>query len=164
MRAVLVMGVSGSGKSTIGAALAQRLGATFLDADDFHSPANVAWMAAGKPLTDDIRWPWLDRLAQEVGKARESRDVVLACSALRRSYRDHLRLGIPELEVIYPDARRSLIRSRMESREGHFMPVALMDSQFATLDVPTPDEGVISVSAAQPVAAIVTQTLAILNG
>ncbi|MFT5743101.1 MAG: gluconokinase [Paracoccaceae bacterium] len=164
MRAVLVMGVSGSGKSTIGAALAQRLGATFLDADDFHSPANVAWMAAGKPLTDDMRWPWLDRLAQEVGKARDSSDVVLACSALRRSYRDHLRLGIPELEVIYPDARRSLIRSRMESREGHFMPVALMDSQFATLDVPKPDEGVISVSAAQPVAAIVTQTLAILNG
>lgn len=164
MRAVLVMGVSGSGKSTIGAALAQRLGATFLDADDFHSQANVAWMAAGKPLTDDMRWPWLDRLAQEVGKARDSRGVVLACSALRRSYRDHLRLGIPELEVIYPDARRSLIRSRMESREGHFMPVALMGSQFATLDVPSPDEGVISVSAAQPVDAIVARIVAGLNG
>ncbi len=164
MRAILVMGVSGSGKSTIGKGLAQRIGAAFLDADDFHPPENVARMAAGKPLTDDMRWPWLDRLVTEVGSAGGDHDVVLACSALRRSYRDHLRRGIADLILIYPDAPRTLIQSRMAARADHYMPLALLDSQFATLEVPTPDEDPITVSVDQPVDAIVAQLAEAISG
>jgi len=164
MRAILVMGVSGSGKSTIGKGLARRIGAAFLDADDFHPPENVARMAAGKPLTDDMRWPWLDRLVTEVGSAGGDRDVVLACSALRRSYRNHLRRGIANLILIYPDASRTLIQSRMAARADHYMPLALLDSQFATLEVPTPDEGAITVSVDQPVDAIVAQLAEAISG
>lgn len=164
MRAILVMGVSGSGKSTIGEGLAQRIGAVFLDADDFHPPENVAWMAAGRPLTDEMRWPWLDRLVVEVSTARADRDVVLACSALRRRYRDHLRRGIADPVLVFPDAPRALIQSRMEARAGHFMPTALLDSQFATLEEPSPDEGAITVNVDQSVDAIVTQLANAING
>ena len=157
MRAILVMGVSGSGKSTIGKGLARCIGATFLDADDYHPPENIARMAAGQPLTDDMRWPWLDRLISEANKVRADRDVVLACSALRRSYRDHLREGIADLVVAYPEAPRDLIAQRMQARAGHFMPPALLESQFATLEVPTPDEGALTINVDQPVDAIVAQ-------
>lgn len=135
--AIMVMGVSGAGKSTVGAALAVTLGAVFLDGDDFHPQSNVDHMAAGHPLTDAMRWPWLDRLAAAVQAARAENTVVFACSALKRSYRDHLRAAIPGLQVVYLDASQALVADRMARRQGHFMPKGLLDSQFAILEIPT---------------------------
>ena len=145
--AIMVMGVSGAGKSTVGAALAAALGAAFLDGDDYHPQANVAHMAAGHPLTDDMRWPWLDRLAAAVQATRADRTVVFACSALKRSYRAHLRAAIPGLQVVYLDAPHALVADRLAQRRGHFMPTGLLESQFATLEIP---EDCISVSIDQP--------------
>lgn len=149
---LLVMGVAGSGKSTLGAALATALNARFIDADDLHPPENIAAMSAGEPLTDAMRWPWLDACADAVNGAG---DVVLGCSALRRSYRNRLRAKVPELRLIYPAADRALIERRMTARQGHFMPVALLDSQFATLDPPSPEENPVTVSVDAPVEQIV---------
>lgn len=145
--AIMVMGVSGAGKSTVGAALAGALGAAFLDGDDYHPQTNVDHMAAGHPLTDDMRWPWLARLAAAVEDARTDGTVVFACSALKRSYRDHLRAAIPQLLVVYLDAPQALVADRLAQRRGHFMPTGLLDSQFAALEIP---EGCISVSIDQP--------------
>ena len=150
--AIMVMGVSGAGKSTVGRALAVALGAVFLDGDDYHPPENVAHMAAGHPLTDAMRWPWLDTLAAAVQRARTGSPVVFACSALKRSYRDHLRAAIPGLQVVYLDAPRTLVADRLALRQGHFMPKALLDSQFAALEIPAHG---ISVGIDQPVAGIV---------
>lgn len=150
--AIMVMGVSGAGKSTVGRALAVALGAVFLDGDDYHPPENVAHMAAGHPLTDAMRWPWLDTLAAAVQRARTGGTVVFACSALKRSYRDHLRATIPGLQVVYLDAPRTLVADRLARRQGHFMPKALLDSQFAALEIPA---HCISVGIDQPVAGIV---------
>lgn len=157
---LLVMGVSGSGKSTIGAALAQRLGAAFIDADDLHPEENVAAMAAGLPLTDDMRWPWLDACAAAM---QDAGAIVLACSALRRAYRDRLRAAVPGLQLVYPRADRALIERRMSARKDHFMPVSLLDSQFATLEPPGADETPISVSVAPPVPEIVDRIIARLT-
>jgi gluconokinase len=146
---IVVAGVSGSGKTTIGTALAERLGAPFLDADSFHSPENVAKMHAGIPLTDADRAGWLDTLGAELAK-REA--VVLACSALKLAYRDHLRELAGEIHFVLLTADPEEIRRRMVDREhtGHFMPPTLLDSQLATLErgpdmeeitnVGTPDE------------------------
>lgn len=150
--AIMVMGVSGAGKSSVGAALADALGAAFLDGDDYHPQANVDHMAAGHPLTDAMRWPWLDQLAVAVQTARGGGPVVFACSALKRSYRDHLRAAIPGLRVVYLNAPQSLVGDRLAARQGHFMPTGLLDSQFATLEVP---RECISVSIDQPIAGIV---------
>ena len=149
----MVMGVSGCGKSTIGAGLAEAIGAVFLDGDDYHPPANVAHMAAGKPLDDTMRWPWLDAVADAVNTARQTTPVVFACSALRRSYRDHLRSRIDGLKVCYLDAPREVVAARLAARQNHFMPPALLDSQYATLEVP--QSPAISVSIDQPVAGII---------
>src|SRR6056297_1242031 len=102
-RAFMVMGVSGCGKSTVGAALAKAIGGRFLDGDDYHPQANVDHMASGQPLTDEMRWPWLELLAKAVNTSRKGRDTVFACSALRRSYRNFLRQRIPDLKVVYLD-------------------------------------------------------------
>ena len=134
--AIMVMGVSGSGKSTIGAMIAQHFGGTFLDGDDFHPQSNIDHMAAGLPLTDAMRWPWLDQLADAVNEARQSGLTVFACSALRKAYRDRLRAAIPELTVTYLDFPQSVIAERLAARRGHFMPAALLGSQFATLEPP----------------------------
>lgn len=150
--AIMVMGVSGAGKSSVGAALATTLGGVFLDGDDYHPQVNIDHMAAGHPLTDDMRWPWLDRLAAAVQRARQNDITVFACSALKRSYRDHLRAVIPDLQLVYLDAPQSLVADRLAQRKGHFMPKGLLDSQFATLDVP---KNCIAISIDQPVAAIV---------
>lgn len=133
---VVVTGVTGSGKSTVGAAVAERLGARFLEADDFHSPANVEKMASGVPLDDVDRWPWLAALRQAM---RDEERVVVACSALRRPYRDALRRagGVRFLHLL---ADRAEITRRLEARSGHFMPGALIDSQFETLEPPGADE------------------------
>lgn len=132
------MGVSGSGKSTVGEALAQRLGIRFVDADDLHPPLNVANMSAGIPLTDADRAPWLDA----VGEVLASGPVVVACSALKRAYRDRLRAAAPDLVLVYLRGSRELLESRMKGRT-HFMPASLLDSQLDTLEEPGSDEGAI---------------------
>ena len=130
------MGVSGSGKTTIGRALADELGWTFLDADDFHPPASVAKMAAGVALSDEDRWPWLDRLAGELRALDErGRHVVLACSALKQEYRDRLKRA-GELRWAYLKGDAATIELRLAKRRGHYMPASLLASQFATLEEP----------------------------
>ena len=133
---VLVMGVAGSGKSTVGAALAATLGVRFVDGDALHPPANVAKMAAGTPLDDADRAPWLDAIATVLA----SGPVVVACSALRRRYRDRLRAAAPELELVFLDGSRELLAHRLAERLHEFMPQSLLDSQLATLEIPAPDE------------------------
>jgi gluconokinase len=130
---IIVMGVSGSGKSTLGALLAERLGVPFLDADEFHPPANVAKMAAGTPLTDEDRRPWLESLNAML-KGRDS--AVLACSALKRSYREVLARDIPRCTFVFLNGSLELIRSRLAERKHRYMPASLLESQFATLEPP----------------------------
>ena len=133
----LVMGVSGCGKSPLGKMLADQLGWSFYDADDFHPPENIQKMKAGIPLTDVDRLPWLERLSFLLRKEVViGNHPVLACSALRQSYRDILLDGLSGFQIIYLKGDRELIASRMNSRPGHFMPTALLDSQFATLEEP----------------------------
>jgi gluconokinase len=138
VKTLIIMGVSGCGKSFIGEWLAQSLGGVFADADDFHPPANIAKMANGTPLNDTDRWPWLQVLREQIVSHRKTTAYyVLACSALKQSYRDRLRGDdSPEtLMFVYLKGSKELIRQRMEARE-HFMPPALLDSQFATLEAP----------------------------
>ena len=130
---VLVMGVAGVGKTTIGEALAAALGARFIDADDYHPPQNVAKMKAGIPLQDADRWPWLDRLNQEL---RKNSDAILACSALKETYRRRLAQGVGAFKTVYLHGTAELIRGRMETRRHRYMPPALLDSQLATLEPP----------------------------
>lgn len=147
----VVMGVSGSGKTTIGRAIADALGAEFLEGDKFHPAGNIAKMSRGEPLDDSDRWPWLDRMADELARARSAgRSVVLASSALKRSYRDRLRRGAPDLRVVYLKGDKELIRSRVQARKGHFMPSGLLDSQFAALEEPGPDESPIVIDVTPP--------------
>jgi len=130
---VLVMGVAGVGKTTIGEALARSLGWRFLDADDFHPPQNVAKMKAGIALEDADRWPWLSHLNRVL---KDEPNAVLACSALKESYRDRLAQGIAHFTVVYLHGSFALIRERMESRQHRYMPAALLESQFAALEPP----------------------------
>lgn len=144
---LVVMGVSGSGKTTIGTELAKRLGWKYAEADDMHSPTNVAKMAAGEPLDDEDRRPWLAAIARWIDERREHGESgVVSCSALKRSYRDYLRADRPEVRVIYLDGSRELIAERLAGRHGHFMRAHMLDSQFKDLEAPVPDEGVVSVS------------------
>jgi gluconokinase len=139
----VVMGVSGSGKSLIGAALARALDVDFAEGDEYHPAENVARMAAGIPLTDDDRRPWLRALASRIRDAADAgRGLVVACSALKRSYRDILRdeSGARELQFVFLRGPRAMIAERLPGRAGHFMPPTLLDSQFATLEEPSPDE------------------------
>ena len=130
---VVVMGVSGSGKTTIGKLLAQRLGCPFLDADEFHPPENVAKMASGTPLADADRWPWLKNLN---GKLRGNENAVLACSALKESYRKVLSAGLAGCRVVHLRGSIELIRARLAERHHRYMPASLLESQFATLEPP----------------------------
>jgi gluconokinase len=139
-RAVVVMGVSGSGKSTVGAALARRLGATYIEGDALHSPSEIARMASGHPLTDEDRLPWLDRVGAAFAAASERGPVVAACSALRRAYRDVLRGYVPSSTFVELDGDAPTIASRMLARPHSFMPVSLLASQFETLEPLGPDE------------------------
>ena len=137
----VVMGVTGSGKSTVGTMLAHRLGVAFVEGDDFHSSANVQRMSSGIPLTDNDRANWLRALASRIRLAKESgRGLVVTCSALKRSYRDVLRAAAPDLQFVFLTGSRALIAERVAGRRGHFMPGSLLDSQLATLEQPSPDE------------------------
>jgi gluconokinase len=141
---IVVMGVSGAGKSTIAAMLALRLGWTYEDADWFHPPSNVEKMHAGHPLTDEDRWPWLQGIAAWIGATRDAGGHgVIACSALKRAYRDILVAGRRDVRIVYLKGDRDLIARRVSVRLGHFMPAALIDSQFATLEEPGGDENAI---------------------
>jgi gluconokinase len=137
----VVMGVAGCGKSSVGAALAERLGVRFIEGDRYHSPENVAKMSAGVPLTDDDRLHWLASLQGEIrASVQRGEGIVVACSALKRRYRDVLRDGAADLRFAHLDGTRDLIAARMDAREGHYMPLSLLDSQFAALEALQPDE------------------------
>ncbi|MGH7679727.1 MAG: gluconokinase [Gemmatimonadaceae bacterium] len=138
----VVMGVSGSGKTVIGTAFARALGVEFVEGDDYHPAENVRLMAAGTPLTDENRAGWLEALAARLRVASDSGSgLVMSCSALKRKYRDVLRRGAPAVRLVYLKGTQELIARRMTTRRGHFMPPALLASQFATLEEPAPDEG-----------------------
>ena len=159
----VVMGVSGCGKSSVAEKLAKATGGSLLDADDFHPSANKAKMASGIPLTDEDRWGWLDTLNAELRKRSDDKTpTFLACSALRKVYRERLAAGLPELRYLYLKGSKELIRSRMESRSDHFMPPALLDSQFAALEEPTEAEATI-IPIDPPVEEIVAGILSLIR-
>ena len=162
---VVVMGVSGSGKSTIGMAIATALAVRFVDGDALHSPASVARMQSGIPLTDADRWPWLDRIGAELADAaRSPAGVVVACSALKRAYRDRIRAAAPDVRFVFLDGPQSTIEARMATRSGHYMPASLLASQLATLERPGRDESdVLTLSIERPVADVVDDAVRALT-
>jgi gluconokinase len=163
--ALIVMGVSGSGKSTVASHLAERLGWAFEDGDHFHPASNVAKMSAGHPLDDEDRWPWLQAIADEIGRVCEAGGhVVIACSALKRAYRDVLLRGRDDVRFIFLDGSKALISERLAARKDHFMPPGLLDSQFKTLERPQADERPITVPIDAPVETVVDNIVAHLNG
>jgi len=142
---IIVCGVAGVGKTTIGRLLAQELGWQFYDADDFHLAANVKKMKAGIPLTDEDRWPWLDRLRQLIKDCLAAHEnAVVACSALKRAYRDRLRVT-EEVKFVFLRASRAQVVEHLQQRRGHFMPATLLDSQFADLEKPQRQEDALNV-------------------
>ncbi|MDD5260390.1 MAG: gluconokinase [Methylacidiphilales bacterium] len=158
MSLFVVMGVSGCGKSSVADLLAKKTGGQFLDADSFHPAANKSKMAAGIPLTDEDRWDWLDTLNHELKRqaASSARPVFLACSALRQAYRDRLADGLDHLRFIYLKGSKECIRARLETRQNHYMPPTLLESQFATLEEP---EDAILVDIERPLAEIIGNIL-----
>ena len=141
---VIIFGVSGAGKTTVGKLLARRLGWHFLEADDFHPSANVAKMHSGHPLTDEDRWPWLERLREQIELSLAAgENAVLACSALKRKYRDCLRVN-SDVRFVFLRGDDAFIAEQFRHRRGHFMNPALLRSQFADLEEPEPDESVIT--------------------
>jgi gluconokinase len=158
--ALVVMGVSGSGKSTIADRLAARLGWTFEDGDRFHPPGNVAKMSAGHPLTDEDRWPWLQAIADEIDRVCAAGErAVIACSALKRAYRDILVHGRNDIRVVFLKGTQELIASRIAARKGHFMPPGLLASQFKTLEPPGIEEHPVTVSIDASVETIVDDAI-----
>lgn len=153
---LIIMGVAGCGKSSVGAALGASLDVSYLDGDDLQPAANVAKMRAGAPLNDDDRWPWLDLVAQKLAMQAP---LIIGCSALRRAYRDRLRAGAgAPVRFVHLTASRAVIAARMAAREGHYMPLSLLDSQFAALEAPGPDEAM-TISVDQPLPAIIAEIL-----
>lgn len=138
---LVVMGVSGSGKTTVAKGLAERLGWPFQEGDDLHPPANVEKMAKGVPLTDDDRWPWLATVAEWIDtRLARGEPGVITCSMLKRAYRDKVVRGKPGIRLVYLRGDKAVIAGRMAKRKGHYMPTSLLDSQLATLEPPGPDE------------------------
>ncbi len=159
-RHVVVMGVSGCGKSTVAMRLAEAMDLPFAEADRFHPDANVTKMAAGTPLTDEDRWPWLrDLSAWMASQADLGQSTVMACSALRRSYRDLLRSGPPSLDLIHLAGPMEVVEKRMRTREGHFMPMSLLRSQYATLEPLQPDENGVVLDLREPPNLLVEQAV-----
>jgi carbohydrate kinase (thermoresistant glucokinase family) len=161
---LLVMGVSGSGKTTVGKALAGALAWPFQEGDDLHPPANIAKMEAGQPLTDDDRAPWLAAIAHWLdGQAMRGEPGVITCSALKRSYRDRLRKDRPQLWLVFLEGSRAVLAERLARRRGHFMPPSLLDSQLAALEAPGEDEPVIDIDIEAPVEDQVSAVEAVLG-
>jgi gluconokinase len=153
---VVVMGVSGSGKTTVGAALGQRLRVPFADADDYHPAANIVKMASGQALDDEDRWPWLETIGAWLADHAETGGV-MSCSALKRRYRDQLRHHAHGVEFLHLHGTREVIAARQAGRPGHFMPSSLLTSQFATLEPLAPDERGLVLDVAQPVDVLIQQ-------
>ena len=161
---IILMGVSGSGKTTIGQLLAQSLAWTFYDGDDFHPPANVEKMKHGTPLTDEDRWPWLRAIAGEIDRVcKAGQHAVIACSALKRAYRDILVHGRDDVRIVYLKGTPKLIGDRLAQRKGHFMPPGLLASQFKTLEPPETSENPVTVSIDASVETIVDDIVHQLN-
>lgn len=161
---LIVMGVSGAGKTALGQALADRLGWPFQEGDALHPPENVAKMHGGTPLTDEDRWPWLDRIAAWIdARLAAGEDGIVTCSALKRAYRDRLIRGRPEIRLVDPQASRALLAARLAARKGHFMPAGLLDSQLATLEPPGDDERPIRIDVGDTPAALAERVIAALG-
>ena len=156
---VVVMGVCGCGKSTVGELVARHLGTAFLDGDSLHPAENIAKMATGTPLTDEDRWPWLATVGSRLADAG-GRGLVLACSALRRSYRDAIRAQAPDTLFLHLHGSKEVLTQRLAARSGHFMPATLLESQLTALEPLGPDEAGLVVDIAGPVTDIVAQALA----
>jgi gluconokinase len=158
MTLLVVMGVASSGKTTVAEGLATALGWPFRDADSFHPAANIAKMSSGSPLTDDDRWPWLDAIVTWMD-ARHAAGAsgIVTCSALKRAYRDRLRRSRADVRFVHLHGSRALLAGRIAARKDHFMPPSLLDSQLATLELPGPDENVLTVTVDQPPEAIITR-------
>ncbi|MDR6754751.1 gluconokinase [Mycoplana sp. BE70] len=158
---IVVMGVSGSGKTSVAKALAERLSLPFLEGDQLHPPANVEKMSRGIPLTDADRWPWLDRIGDGLHAAAAAGEgIVVSCSALKRTYRDRLRAAAGgDLNFVFLDGSRDVLLARLQARRNHFMPANLLDSQLSTLEDPTGERGVVTVGVDAPLEAIVEDGL-----
>lgn len=158
---ILVMGVSGCGKSSVATELVDRIGGRLIEGDAFHAPENIARMAARQPLDDAMRAPWLDRIASEITALQKAggSPIVVACSALKRAYRDRLRSAAPTMRILCLVGSEDVLRQRIETREGHFMKADLLASQLATLEVPGPDEGARVIDIDQPINAIIDRFL-----
>jgi gluconokinase len=155
---VLMAGVSGSGKTTVGSMLAQRLGWPFADGDSFHSAANVAKMQAGRPLTDEDRWPWLETIAAWMDeRIAAGQSAVMACSALRRAYRDVLLDGRPAARMVFLQLSHEEDVARLTARQGHFFPSKLLDSQFAAMEMPQDSERILVLTAQHSPADVVAE-------
>jgi len=159
---IVVMGVAGSGKSTIAAGLAEKLGVDFIEGDSLHPQANVNKMAGGVPLTDEDRWPWLDKIGDHIEAERVAgRGVVVSCSALKRVYRDALRKKVHgRLRFVLLNGARELISQRMLARKGHFMPQSLLENQLATLERPGPDEDAVVLDISHTVPTLLSEASA----
>jgi gluconokinase len=162
---VVVMGVAGSGKTTVGRALAARLGWAFQEGDELHPAANVAKMKAGRPLDDADRAPWLEAIGRRIDAwLADGRSGVVSCSALKRAYRDRIRRGRPSVRLVLLEGPPDLMRRRLERRGDHFMPASLVDSQFADLEAPSAEEGAVIADAAAPLDGQVDAIAAALAG
>jgi gluconokinase len=160
---IIIFGVSGAGKTTVGNLLARELGWHFLEADDFHPAANIEKMRSGHQLTDEDRWPWLERLRQQIERSLAAgQNAVLACSALKRAYRDRLRVS-DEVKFVFLRGDHALVEKQLRSRHGHFMNAALLQSQFDDLEVPQPDENVLTIELGRTPEVIVERIKTKLN-
>ena len=160
---VIIFGVSGAGKTTVGKLLARELGWSFIEADDFHPVANIEKMRSGHALTDKDRWPWLEQLRQQIERSLSTgENAVLACSALKRAYRDRLRVS-DEIKFVFLRGDYALVEKQLRSRHGHFMNAALLQSQFDDLEEPQPDENVLTIELGRTPEEIVERVKAKLN-
>ena len=160
---IIIFGVSGAGKTTVGKLLARELGWRFIEADDFHPAANIEKMRNGHPLTDEDRWPWLDCLRKQIEQLLSAREnAVLACSALKRAYRDRLRVS-DEVKFVFLRGDYALVEKQLRSRHGHFMNANLLQSQFDDLEEPQPDENVLTIELGRTPEEIVERIEAKLN-
>ncbi|WP_250983492.1 gluconokinase [Rhizobium sp. CG4] len=163
-KAIVVMGVSGCGKSTVGEAIAAKLGIEFQEGDRLHPQSNVEKMAAGIPLNDDDRWPWLDLIAEELRKGIAKGGIVISCSSLKKTYRERLRNACDgDLAFVFLNGSLELLTERMGARTGHFMPLSLLTSQLATLEDPTGEPGVVTVDISHSPEVIVENALEVLK-